>query len=172
MRQAPVEQPVIAPTGPNAGGPRPAGPNAAGPSRAWPNTTRPNPARPSPARPSTAAPIKPDSIGQHDERSGSSRQVPATRQAPATRQRPAPNQAPATRQRPAPNQAPATRQRPATRQTARSASATQPHWELRAEADGRLTAILIGMAPPIKVTADDLPSLRKKIRTLILRALL
>ena len=47
-----------------------------------------------------------------------------------------------------------------------------PHWDLRVEPDGRLTAVLTGTNPPLTVTGDDLASLRKQIKTLVMRAML
>ncbi|HUC59218.1 MAG TPA: hypothetical protein VMA95_17580 [Streptosporangiaceae bacterium] len=47
-----------------------------------------------------------------------------------------------------------------------------PHWDLRVEPDGRLTAVLIGTNPPLTVTGDDLASLRKQIKAIIMRAML
>ena len=47
-----------------------------------------------------------------------------------------------------------------------------PHWDLRVEPDGRLTAMLTGTSPPLTVTGDDLASLRKQIKTIVLRAML
>jgi hypothetical protein len=46
-----------------------------------------------------------------------------------------------------------------------------PHWEVRVGPAG-LTAVLTGMDPPITVTAPDLDTLRKNIKTVIFRALL
>jgi hypothetical protein len=46
-----------------------------------------------------------------------------------------------------------------------------PHWEVRVGPAG-LTAVLTGLDPPITVTAPDLDTLRKHIRTVISRALL
>jgi hypothetical protein len=47
-----------------------------------------------------------------------------------------------------------------------------PHWELRVDCDGRLTAILTGSEPPISVTGDNLANLRKQIKVVVLRGLL
>ncbi len=47
-----------------------------------------------------------------------------------------------------------------------------PRWDLRVEPDGRLTAVLTGTNPPLTVTGDDLASLRKQIRTIVMRAML
>jgi hypothetical protein len=47
-----------------------------------------------------------------------------------------------------------------------------PHWDLRVEPDGRLTAVLTGTNPPLTVTGDDLASLRKQIKTIVMRAML
>ncbi len=47
-----------------------------------------------------------------------------------------------------------------------------PRWELRVEADGRLTAVLTGTSPPLTVTGDDLASLRKQIKVIVMRAML
>jgi hypothetical protein len=40
----------------------------------------------------------------------------------------------------------------------------QCYWELGLGIDGRLTAVLVGIDPPIVVTAADEMSLRKEIR--------
>ena len=48
----------------------------------------------------------------------------------------------------------------------------EPYWDLRVEPDGRLTAVLTGTNPPLTVTGDDLASLRKQIRTIVMRAML
>jgi len=47
-----------------------------------------------------------------------------------------------------------------------------PHWEVQADPSGGMTAVLTGIYPPLTVTADDLESLRKKVRTVIMRAML
>src|SRR5580658_4072931 len=47
-----------------------------------------------------------------------------------------------------------------------------PRWDLRVEPDGRLTAVLTGTNPPLTVSADDLISLRKQIKIIVMRALL
>jgi hypothetical protein len=50
---------------------------------------------------------------------------------------------------------------------------TSPHWELYIGKTGDLTAVLTGTGPPaITVTAPDLASLRKQIKTIIMRAML
>jgi|HubBroStandDraft_1064217.scaffolds.fasta_scaffold23774_5 hypothetical protein len=51
------------------------------------------------------------------------------------------------------------------------AGTSGPHWEVRVGTTG-LTAVLTGMDPPITVTAPDLDTLRKHIRTVIFRGLL
>ena len=47
-----------------------------------------------------------------------------------------------------------------------------PHWELRVDGQGRLTAVLTGSEPPISVTGDSLANLRKQIKIVVLRGLL
>jgi hypothetical protein len=47
-----------------------------------------------------------------------------------------------------------------------------PHWELRTDNYGNLVASLTGTYPPFTVTAPDLETLRKQIRTVIMRAML
>jgi hypothetical protein len=47
-----------------------------------------------------------------------------------------------------------------------------PHWDLRVDGDGRLTAVLTGSEPPITVTGDSLANLRKQIKVVVLRGLL
>jgi hypothetical protein len=46
------------------------------------------------------------------------------------------------------------------------------YWELEISESGVMTATLVGTTPPLKVSASDLESLRKKIKELIMRALL
>jgi hypothetical protein len=60
---------------------------------------------------------------------------------------------------------------PAARGQHDPASPSGPHWEVRVGPAG-LTAVLTGMDPPVTVTAPDLDTLRKNIRTVIFRALL
>ena len=50
--------------------------------------------------------------------------------------------------------------------------AAEPHWEVRENPSGGLTAILTETYPPLTVTAYDLESLRKKVRAVIMRAML
>lgn len=47
-----------------------------------------------------------------------------------------------------------------------------PHWDLRVEIDGRLKAVLTGSNPPLTVTGQDLASVRKQIKIIVLRGLL
>jgi hypothetical protein len=47
-----------------------------------------------------------------------------------------------------------------------------PYWDVRVGRGGMLTATLAGTQPPIVLTADDEESLRKQIKTLIMRAML
>jgi hypothetical protein len=50
--------------------------------------------------------------------------------------------------------------------------ADPPHWQVRADRPGNLVATLTGTYPPLTVTAPDEESLNKKIKTLIMRAML
>jgi len=47
-----------------------------------------------------------------------------------------------------------------------------PHWDVRVGRGGKLTATLVGTQPPIVLTAEDEESLRKQVKTLIMRAML
>jgi hypothetical protein len=47
-----------------------------------------------------------------------------------------------------------------------------PHWELDVSPSGVLTATLTGTCPPLKVSASDLKSLRKKVRETVMRGML
>jgi hypothetical protein len=40
------------------------------------------------------------------------------------------------------------------------------------EPDGRLTAVLTGTYPPLTVSGDDLASLRKQIKIIVMRGML
>ena len=47
-----------------------------------------------------------------------------------------------------------------------------PHWEMFVNPSGGFTAVLTGSSQPFTVSADDLEGLRKRIHTVILRAML
>jgi hypothetical protein len=47
-----------------------------------------------------------------------------------------------------------------------------PHWEMRVEDDGTLTAILAGTYPPLTVTGTDLKTLRKNVKAIVMRGML
>jgi|HubBroStandDraft_1064217.scaffolds.fasta_scaffold01436_7 hypothetical protein len=47
-----------------------------------------------------------------------------------------------------------------------------PYWDIRVGRGGKLTATLTETQPPLVLTADDEESLRKQIKTLIMRAML
>ena len=54
----------------------------------------------------------------------------------------------------------------------RDLGAPGPYWDVRVGRGGKLTATLIGTDPPFILTADDEESLRKQVKTLIMRAML
>jgi hypothetical protein len=51
-----------------------------------------------------------------------------------------------------------------------------PHWDVRVNRDGGLTATLAGFdppfVPPITISAQDIDSLRKQVRHFVMRAML
>ena len=53
-----------------------------------------------------------------------------------------------------------------------SVSPDGPHWEVQTDESGSLTATLVGLHPPIMVSAPDLDSLRKQIRNLMFKAMM
>ena len=63
--------------------------------------------------------------------------------------------------------------RPASRTTGPAPhQASPPHWEVQTDRNGYLVATLTGTFPPLTVTGHDLETLRKQIKTVIMRAML